>query len=250
MTHDLSTSTSAGKTAPGTDGVSLREIERVVACSTTIRTRSSVRTSAARRDDPRAAAARRIGHRGAARGSRFPMPHRHQGVFEVTLPESQASVPEYLLEVTYPGESSGTYAAGSTALQDDPYRHLPMLGEFDLHLIAEGRHEQLWTVLGATARHRHRVRGVGAERARRPGDRRLQLLGRPRPPDALAWRRGGVGASTSLAWAHGTRYKYSICGPDGEWREKPTRWRCSPRPRRPPPPWCTSRRTSGPTRTG
>ncbi len=31
----------------------------------------------------------------------------------------------------------------------DPYRFLPALGELDLHLIGEGRHEQLWQALGA-----------------------------------------------------------------------------------------------------
>ena len=30
----------------------------------------------------------------------------------------------------------------------DPYRFLPALGELDLHLIGEGRHEQLWHALG------------------------------------------------------------------------------------------------------
>ena len=35
---------------------------------------------------------------------------------------------------------------------DDPYRWLPTLGELDLHLIGEGRHEQLWDVLGAHVR--------------------------------------------------------------------------------------------------
>ena len=126
MTHDLSTSTSAGKSAPGADGVSLPEIERVVA---------------GQHHDPHSVLGAHLGPRGVSiralrplaesvtvvlpDGTRFPMQHLHQGVFEVTLPESQASVPEYLLEVAYPGESSGTYPAGSTALQDDPYRHLP-----------------------------------------------------------------------------------------------------------------------------
>ena len=32
---------------------------------------------------------------------------------------------------------------------DDPYRHLPTLGELDLHLIGEGRHEELWRALGS-----------------------------------------------------------------------------------------------------
>jgi len=221
MTHDLSTSASAGKTAPGTDGVSLREIERVVA---------------GQHHDPHSVLGAHLGPHGVTiralrplaesvavvlpDGSRFPMPHRHQGVFEVTLPESQASVPEYLLEVTYPGESSGTYAAGSTALQDDPYRHLPTLGEFDLHLIAEGRHEQLWTVLGA------RPRGTGTAFAVwAPNARGVRVTGdfnfwdgRAHPMRSLGgagvWELyvPGVGA--------GARYKYSICGPDGEWREK------------------------------
>jgi 1,4-alpha-glucan branching enzyme len=34
----------------------------------------------------------------------------------------------------------------------DPYRHLPTLGDLDLHLIAEGRHERLWEVMGAHLR--------------------------------------------------------------------------------------------------
>ena len=35
---------------------------------------------------------------------------------------------------------------------DDPYRFLPTLGELDLHLIGEGRHEELWKTLGAHVR--------------------------------------------------------------------------------------------------
>ena len=105
-------------------------------------------------------------------GSRHPMTHRHQGVFQVTLPESYASVPDYLLEVTYQGESSRTHGTGSGAadgsatLQDDPYRHLPTVGEFDLHLIAEGRHEQLWRVLGAQPRGTGTAFAVWAPNAR------------------------------------------------------------------------------------
>ena len=55
--------------------------------------------------------------------------------------------------------------------EDDPYRFLPTLGEMDLHLLGEGRHEQLWQVLGAHVRRydgplgavdRYLVRGLGA----------------------------------------------------------------------------------------
>ena len=40
----------------------------------------------------------------------------------------------------------------STFTVDDPYRWLPTLGEIDLHLMGEGRHENLWHVLGAHVR--------------------------------------------------------------------------------------------------
>ncbi len=42
-----------------------------------------------------------------------------------------------------------TWGDGIEHEHDDPYRFAPTLGEIDLHLINEGRHEQLWTVLGA-----------------------------------------------------------------------------------------------------
>ena len=32
---------------------------------------------------------------------------------------------------------------------DDSYRFLPTLGEMDTYLISEGRHEELWEVLGS-----------------------------------------------------------------------------------------------------
>ena len=38
-----------------------------------------------------------------------------------------------------------TWGDGIEHQQDDPYRFAPTLGEVDLHLVGEGRHEQLWT---------------------------------------------------------------------------------------------------------
>ncbi|WP_436788516.1 GlgB N-terminal domain-containing protein, partial [Yinghuangia sp. YIM S10712] len=73
-----------------------------------------------------------------AEGHRYELPHEAEGLFSGVLPIEK--VPDYRLEVTY---------EGTVVASDDPYRFLPTLGEFDLHLIAEGRHEQLWTVLGA-----------------------------------------------------------------------------------------------------
>src|ERR1700761_8160048 len=54
-------------------------------------------------------------------GSRYPLTHVHQGVFEVMVPETQGPVPDYRLEVTY--------ADGEPRQQDDPYRHPPSRGD-------------------------------------------------------------------------------------------------------------------------
>ncbi|MET8831379.1 1,4-alpha-glucan branching enzyme [Streptomyces sp. NPDC004610] len=60
------------------------------------------------------------------------------GLFSALLP--LPDIPAYRLQVTYEETELET---------EDPYRFLPSLGEFDLHLIGEGRHEQLWKALGA-----------------------------------------------------------------------------------------------------
>ncbi|TAL41243.1 MAG: 1,4-alpha-glucan branching protein GlgB, partial [Salinibacterium sp.] len=64
-----------------------------------------------------------------------------------------------------PGDGQGylletTYADGPTWLSDDPYRFVPSVGEVDLYLWAEGRHEQLWHVLGAHYRPHEGVEGT------------------------------------------------------------------------------------------
>jgi hypothetical protein len=65
-------------------------------------------------------------------------------VFAAILPVTD--VPDYRIAVTYPGPGGRT---GQETVADDPYRHLPILGEMDTYLIGEGRHEELWRVLGA-----------------------------------------------------------------------------------------------------
>jgi 1,4-alpha-glucan branching enzyme len=61
-----------------------------------------------------------------------------EGMFTGVLPLRE--IPEYRLVVAYDDSEHEV---------DDPYRLLPSLGDLDLHLIREGRHEQLWTALGA-----------------------------------------------------------------------------------------------------
>jgi 1,4-alpha-glucan branching enzyme len=73
------------------------------------------------------------------------------GVYDAMLPARQA-LDGYRLEVAY-----GDAAAVTVR---DAYSFLPTLGELDLHLIAEGRHEQLWDKLGAHVREIDGARGT------------------------------------------------------------------------------------------
>jgi 1,4-alpha-glucan branching enzyme len=61
------------------------------------------------------------------------------GVYEAALDGPQ--VPAYAVVVTRPDDT--------TVEIDDPYRFWPTVGELDLHLFGEGRHLQLWRMLGA-----------------------------------------------------------------------------------------------------
>jgi 1,4-alpha-glucan branching enzyme len=73
-------------------------------------------------------------------GTVLPMARVHDaGVFEVSL--SSDVVPAYRYRVTY--------GDGSTWEVGDPYRFWPTIGDLDIHLFNEGRHHQLWRMLGA-----------------------------------------------------------------------------------------------------
>lgn len=144
--------------------------------------------------------------------------HEHEGVFAGVLPT--AEVPEYRLMVTWDGPAIE---------QDDPYRFLPTLGEMDLHLINEGRHENLWTVLGSRV---HRYDAPGAEPVSgtsfavwAPNARAVRLTSEATSWDGRATPMRQLG--TSGVWeifmpglGAGTAYKYAVFGADGVWREK------------------------------
>jgi 1,4-alpha-glucan branching enzyme len=160
-------------------------------------------------------------------GRSFPMAHVHEGVFAVTLPVPE--VPDYRLAVTYPDPAGGAATDGTPAtpatpaiIGDDPYRHLPTLGALDLHLIAEGRHETLWRVLGA---HPREDVGGTSFAVWAPNARGVRVIGdfnhwdgRAHPMRSL----GGSGVWELLipGVTEGCRYKYQICGPDGSWHSK------------------------------
>ena len=79
-------------------------------------------------------------------GERYPMTPIDSGLYAVSCPF--VDLVDYRLEVSYPG------ADGGPGVQNvaDGYRFLPTLGEVDLHLFTEGRHERLWEILGAHPR--------------------------------------------------------------------------------------------------
>ncbi|MGY4857165.1 1,4-alpha-glucan branching protein GlgB [Cryobacterium sp. AP23] len=74
-------------------------------------------------------------------GARIELAHLGYGIWQGV---STIGPHDYEIEAHYEG--------GPAWVSDDPYRYLPTLGELDLHLIGEGRHERLWDVLGAHVR--------------------------------------------------------------------------------------------------
>jgi 1,4-alpha-glucan branching enzyme len=137
------------------------------------------------------------------------------GVFEGVIEDGEAPL-RYQLEVDY--------ADGGSFTVEDPYRFLPTLGDIDLHLIAEGRHEQLYDVLGAHPRTVDGVDGI-AFAVWAPAGRSVSVVGdfnswdgRLHPMRALG--AAGVWELFLPDCVVGTHYKYEIIAPDGEIRLK------------------------------
>jgi 1,4-alpha-glucan branching enzyme len=121
-----------------------------------------------------------------------------------------------------------TYGDGIEHVQDDPYRFAPTLGSVDLHLIGEGRHEQLWTVLGAHVREYPGPMGrvVGTSFAVwAPRAQAVHVAGdfnnwdtRMHPMRLLG--ESGVWELFVPGVGDGTLYKFLVRGADGRVREK------------------------------
>jgi len=97
------------------------------------------------------------------------------------------------------------------------------LGELDLHLISEGRHEQLWKALGAHVRRDDEGTLLGtAFSVWAPNARAVSLIG-----DHNYWDKNinqMVRIGSSGIWeifvadiGTGIKYKFAICGIDGRW---------------------------------
>jgi 1,4-alpha-glucan branching enzyme len=97
------------------------------------------------------------------------------------------------------------------------------LGEIDLYLIGEGRHEQLWKALGAQVKRDESGVLLGtAFSVWAPNARAVSLIG-----DHNYWDRNThqmLRVASSGIWeifvadiSAGTKYKFAICGIDGRW---------------------------------
>ncbi|KQY06481.1 glycogen branching protein [Mycobacterium sp. Root135] len=77
---------------------------------------------------------------------RYTFSHVEDALFAVVLPFT--GLIDYRLQVSYPNGDDDPHVHTVA----DPYRFLPTLGEIDMHLFSEGRHERLWEALGAHPR--------------------------------------------------------------------------------------------------
>ncbi|MEU3887055.1 1,4-alpha-glucan branching enzyme [Streptomyces sp. NPDC029041] len=131
-----------------------------------------------------------------------------EGFFSGLLPLRE--VPAYRLIVEYEGTVLET---------EDAYRFLPTLGDLDLHLIGEGRHEELWTALGA---HPMTHQGVTGTRFAvwAPNARGVRVAGTFNFWDGTGHVMRSLGSSG--VWelflpdiGEGELYKFEITRPDG-----------------------------------
>ncbi|MCX4572253.1 1,4-alpha-glucan branching enzyme [Streptomyces sp. NBC_01571] len=130
------------------------------------------------------------------------------GLFAAVLPLD--TIPAYAVSATY---------AGREFEVQDPYRFLPALGETDLHLIGEGRHEELWRALGA---HPMTHQGVTGTRFTvwAPNARGVRVCGPFSHWDGTGYPMRSLGSSG--VWelfvpgiGEGELYKFEITRPDG-----------------------------------
>ena len=152
---------------------------------------------------------------------RIELEHLENGVFQGLV--KAKDTPDYRIVALY--LENGTIVEWVT---DDPYHYLPTLGDVDLHLIAEGRHEELHKALGS------HVRSIKGELATStgtsfavwaPNAQAVRVVG-----DFNHWN--GIGHAmrvmgSSGIWeifipglGAGTKYKYEILTKSGQWITK------------------------------
>ncbi|MDM4764340.1 1,4-alpha-glucan branching protein GlgB [Galbitalea sp. SE-J8] len=145
-----------------------------------------------------------------ADGTRVPLAHAADGLWHGVAPDPGQG---YTVETTYDNGPDWT--------ADDPYRFVPSVGDIDLHLWGEGRHEQIWHVLGAHYRPHEDVAGTSFS-VWAPHARAVRVVG-----DFNGWN--GVGHAMRRlddngVWElfvpglePGTVYKFEILTAAGQW---------------------------------
>ena len=111
------------------------------------------------------------------------------GIFEIRL-KGRRELFAYQLAIFFRG--------GASTTERDPYCFLPTIGDLDLYLLGELKHEKSYEIFGAHLRELGGVAGVafavwapnarGAQRGRR-----FQWMGWPHPHDAFDGRVGNLG---------------------------------------------------------
>jgi len=115
---------------------------------------------------------------------------------------------------------------GQGAQDQQPVSYLnphSSLGELDLYLIAEGRHEQLWKALGAQVKRDESGTLLGtAFSVWAPNAQAVSLIGDHNFWDRNSHQMHRIGSSG--IWeifvadlGAGTKYKFAVCGIDGRW---------------------------------
>lgn len=146
-------------------------------------------------------------------GNRYPMIHEYRGIWIGRISGNQ--IPKYQLAINY---------GDGEIIAEDPYQFAPTLSEFDLHLFNEGRHENLWRVLGA-----HEINHFGSTGMRfsvwAPNAQGVRVIGDFNHWDGTHFPMRSMGSSG--VWEifvpeikSGMLYRFSILGRDGNWRAK------------------------------
>jgi len=154
-------------------------------------------------------------------GKETAMTHLHNGIWQATVPGSK--IFDYRISASY-----GDGDKQSVWVSDDPYRHLPTIGDLDLHLISEGRHEELWRALGSHLRVIEGALGPSAGTAFAvwaPNAKAVRVVGDFNHWDGTSHAMRNMGASG--VWelfvpdvTAGTAYKYEILTAGGSWVTK------------------------------
>jgi 1,4-alpha-glucan branching enzyme len=147
-------------------------------------------------------------------GISFDLVHLENGIWQGVVKTKKS--PDYRIVASYED--------GAQWRVDDPYHYLPTLGELDLHLIGEGRHEELWKALGSQVRKVDSATGVSFA-VWAPNAQAVRVVG-----DFNNWN--GISHSMRIMGGNGvweiyipgveagSKYKYEILTKSGQWVTK------------------------------